>query len=68
MRRITVTQPLWETRVHQTIQKIKKRSDSRSLKSSNVYECICIYIADHLKKRELSYATITLHYKHLSLF
>ena len=68
MRRKTVTQPLWETQVHQTIQKIKNRSGSRFLKSSNVYECICIYIADHLKRRVLSYATIGLQYRHLNLF
>ena len=68
MRRISVTEPLWETRVHQTIRELKKRSGSRFLKSANVYECICIYIADHLKKRVLSYATIALHYKHLNLF
>ena len=68
MRRRIVAQPLWETQVQRTIRKIKDRSESRFLKSSDVYECICIHIGDHLKKRVLSYATIALHYRHLNLF
>jgi len=60
--------PLWETQVHQTIQSIKSRSESRSLKSSDLHECICIYIGDHLKKQIFSYQTIGNYYRHLSLF
>ena len=67
MRR-TGSQPLWETRVHQTIQSIKSRSRSRFLKSSDLYECICIFIADHLKKRVVAYETIKKYYRQLNAF
>ncbi len=60
--------PLWETQVHQTIQDIKNRSKSRLLKSSDLHECICIFIGDHLKKHIFSYQTIRNYYRHLSLF
>ena len=68
MRRRSVGGPLWENQVNQTVHTIKKKSKSRSLKSSDVYECICIYINDHLKKRILSHSTITNYYRHLKLF
>ena len=60
--------PLWETQVHQTIQDIKSRSKSRSLKSADLQECICIFSGDHLKKQIFSYQTIGNYYRHLSLF
>ena len=60
--------PLWETQVHQTIQDIRNRSKSRFLKSADLQECICIFIADHLKKNIFSYQTIGNYYRHLSLF
>jgi len=44
------TPPKWERQVNQTIEKIKKKSKSKTLKSSNIFECICIFIFDHLKK------------------
>jgi len=68
MRRRIVTQPLWETRVNRTIQKIKNRSRSRFLKSSDVYECICIYIGDHFKKRVVAFETIKGYYRDLNIF
>jgi len=60
--------PLWEQQVLQTVRGIRSRTDRRSLKSSNVYECLCIFIADHLKNRALSYESIRNHFRHLSLF
>jgi site-specific recombinase XerD len=68
MQRRTGRPPLWETQVHQTIQDIKSRSKSRSLKSVDLPECICIYIGDHLNKQIFSYQTIANYYRHLSLF
>jgi site-specific recombinase XerD len=60
--------PLWEQQVLQTVRGIRSRTDRRSLKSSNVYECLCIFITDHLKNRALSYESIRNHFRHLSLF
>jgi len=68
MQRRTGNKPLWETQVNQTIQSIKSRSKSRSLKSSDLYECICIFIDDHLNKQFFSYETIRNSYTHLKLF
>ncbi|MCK4804337.1 MAG: hypothetical protein KAT88_07250 [Spirochaetes bacterium] len=55
MRRRSLTTPKWETRVNQTIYKVNKESKTRSLKSSDLYECVCIFISDHLKKQMFSY-------------
>ena len=60
--------PLWGRQVVQTVRGIRSRSKRRSLRSSNVYECLCLFIADHLKNRVLSYESIHNHYRHLSLF
>lgn len=60
--------PLWEQQVLQTVRGIRSRTHRRSLKSSNVDECLCIFIADHLKNRTLSYESIRNHFRHLSLF
>ncbi len=68
MQRRTGRKPLWEIRVNETIQLIRQRSKSRSLKSSSVYECICIFIARYLKNRQLAFQTLKNHYRHLSLF
>ena len=68
MRRRSLNTPLWENQVDETIQKVKRESKSRSLKSSNLYECICIFISDHLKKKIFSYATLSLYYHHLKSF
>lgn len=67
MRRRVKT-PQWESQVDQTIQKVKRESKSRALKSYDTYECICIFINDHLKKRIFSYATLSRYYQHLKLF
>lgn len=68
MRRRTADRPLWETRVQQTIQGIRRRSKSRALKSTDVYECVCIFISDHLKKQVLAYESIRMHYRQLNPF
>ena len=68
MRRRSLATPKWETHVSQTIHKVKKESKSRSLKSSDLYECVCIFISDHLKKQIFSYATVSLYYQHLKSF
>lgn len=68
MRRRSFKIPQWQSQVHQTIQKVKKESKSRSLKSHDIYEGICIFISDHLKKRIFSYATISCYYHHLKSF
>jgi len=60
--------PLWGRQVVQTVRGIRSRSKRRSLRSSNVYECLCLFIADHLKNRALSYKSIHNHYRHLSFF
>jgi integrase/recombinase XerD len=60
--------PQWEHRLNQIIQKVKKGSRSRSLKSSDLNECICIFVSDHLQKRIFSYATLSLYYQHLKSF
>lgn len=67
MRRSLKT-PKWQSQVDQTTQKVKSESKSRSLKSHDIYECICIFISEHLKKRIFSYATLSRYYKHLKLF
>ena len=59
---------MWETQVQRTVQDIKNRSKSRSLKSADLQECICIFIGDHLRKQIFSYQTIVNYYRHLSLF
>lgn len=68
MRRRSLATPKWETQVSQTIHKVKKESKSRSLKSSDLYECVCIFISDHLKKQIFSYASVSLYYQHLKSF
>lgn len=68
MKSLSGNVPRWETRVNQTILELKSTSKSRSLKSHDVYQCVCIFINDHLKKRLLAYATIGFYYKHLKLF
>jgi len=68
MQRSRGNPPLWEQQVLQTVRGIRSRTDRRSLKSSNVYECLCIFIADQLKNRALSYESIRNHFRHLSLF
>ena len=60
--------PKWQVQVEKTVQRIKKRSTSRFLKSCDVYECICIFISDHLKKNIFSHGTIGLYYRHLQCF
>ena len=35
--------PLWGRQVVQTVRGIRSRSKRRSLKSSNVYECLCLF-------------------------
>lgn len=66
--RISLKTPQWQSQVDQTIQKVKRESKSRSLKSSDIYECICIFISDHLNKRIFSYATLSLYYQHMKSF
>lgn len=68
MRRRSLTTPKWETQVDQTIQKVKKGSKSRSLKSSYFYECVCIFISDHLNKLIFSHTTLSLYYQYLKSF
>ena len=68
MRRRSLKTPQWQNQVDQTTQKVKRESKSRSLKSHDIYECICIFISEHLKKRIFSYATLSRYYKHLKLF
>ncbi len=68
MRRRTLKPPLWESQVRQTIQEVKGKSNSRSLKSCDLYECLCIFICDHLKERIFSLATLCLYYSHLKSF
>jgi len=68
MRRRSFATPKWETQVDQTIYKVKKESKSRSLKPSDLYECVCIFISDHLKKRIFSYTTLSLYYQYLKSF
>jgi integrase/recombinase XerC len=60
--------PLWERQVLHTVREIRRRTKRRSLTSSDVSECLCIFIADHLKDRAFSYESIRNHYRHLSLF
>jgi len=60
--------PKWQSQVEQTTQKVKRESKSRSLKPHDIYECICIFISDHLKKRIFSYATLHRYYKFLKCF
>jgi len=45
--------PLWERQVLETIRKIRKRTDRRTVRSSEDYECLCIFVADKLKNRAL---------------
>src|SRR4030042_4074439 len=68
MQRSRGNPPLWEQRVLQTVRLIRSRTDRRSLKSSDVYECLCIYIADLLKDGAFGHASVRNHYRHLSLF
>ena len=68
MRRRSSNVPQWECQVNQTIQELKNKSKCRSLRSHYIYECICIFINDHLKKRIFSYATISLYFQHLKSF
>jgi site-specific recombinase XerD len=68
MSRSTFKQPKWETQVNQTIQRLKKKNKSRSLKSSNIYECACIFVESLLKKRKLEKITISRYFRHLKLF
>ncbi len=68
MRRRSIKTPLWESQVHQTIQKLKVESKSRSLKSCDLYECVCIFISDHLKERIFSQATLCVYYQNLKSF
>ena len=68
MRRRSLKTPLWERQVLQTIQKVKGKSNSRSLKSCDLYECLCIFISNHLKERIFSQATICVYYRHLKSF
>ncbi|MCX7038094.1 MAG: tyrosine-type recombinase/integrase [Spirochaetes bacterium] len=68
MQRSRGNPPLWERQVLQTVRGIRSRTDRRSLKSSDVYECLCLFIADQLKNRTFSYESIRNHYRHLSLF
>lgn len=62
------TPPKWERQVNQTIENIKKKSKSKTLKSSNIFECICIFIFNHLKKRIFAHATISISYQQLHQF
>jgi integrase/recombinase XerC len=68
MRKRTFSPPQWEIRVNQSIKELKENTKSRSLKSSDIYECICIFISSHLKKRIFSHTTIELYYQHLKSF
>lgn len=68
MRRRSLKSPLWERQVPQTIQKVKGKSKSRSLKSCDLYECLCIFISDHLKERIFSQASLCVYYRHLKSF
>ena len=67
MKRRSGNVPRWENQVNQTILELRSKSKSRSLKSYDFYECVCIFIKDHLEKRLLSHATIGFYYKHLRL-
>jgi site-specific recombinase XerD len=60
--------PPWEQQVRETLRGIRSRTKRRSPRSSDVHECLCIFIADQLKNRALSYSSIRNHYRHLSLF
>jgi integrase/recombinase XerC len=68
MQRSRGNPPLWERQVLQTVRGIRSRTDRRSLKSSNVHECLCIFIADLLKNGTLCHTNVRNHYRHLSLF
>jgi len=68
MRRRSLKPPLWESQVRQSIQKLKSKSKSRSLKSCDLYACLCIFISDHLKERIFSQASLALYYWHLKSF
>jgi integrase/recombinase XerC len=68
MRRRSLKPPLWERQVRQTIQKVKSKSKSRALKSCDLYECVCIFISDHLRERIFSQASLCGYYRHLKSF
>ena len=68
MRRKLLKPPLWETQVLKTIQKIKENKKTRALKSYDLYECVCIFISAHLRKKIFSKPTISTYYSHFKLF
>jgi integrase/recombinase XerC len=68
MRRCSLKTPLWQKNVTQTINKIKKSSKSRFLKSINIYDCICIFIYNHFNKNIFAYSTIHTYYINLNIF